>query len=160
MHRWGWAARISEGDVSAAVVAIAKQRGLVVSEITKKPAVFVTIMPASTDGRVLVLGNGIAGDEVARDLSRHFYRTEALDDLVAICLRFDDGVPPGAVELAFGSAGSARVSALLDAVRAGAQWERTVVGGRRAIKVQDQNGTRISVLDDAEMEQFEDGLRK
>jgi hypothetical protein len=86
------------------------------------------------------------------------YRPEAADDLAAIFVELEDGCPDDdtSVDLAFDrTPGSARVQSLVDAVRAGAQWEKTEMGGRLAIRIKDGSGTRISVLDDAELATFE-----
>ena len=208
MHQWGWSGAVAQSDVTASIVALAKRRGFEVRETAKSAAV-ITQISASSDGRVLVVGSGIAGDAIARELSRAFsvdgryaevdlddaavsasardvgadgslgpeqdldelvtetceewfegkkYRSEATSDLVAMCLGFDDGPPSGGVELAFHRGGSARVVTLLDAVRGGARWEKTSMAGRTAVKVRGVEGTRISVLDDAELTQFEEGL--
>jgi hypothetical protein len=186
-----------------------KRRGFEVSESAKHASVVVQV----TAG--LVVGSGIAGDEIARELSKVFsvdgryaevelddrsvaasardvgsdgslgpqedldelvtetceewfegkkYRSEALDDLVALCLGMDDGPPSGGVALAFNrsrvpqSGATVRVDALLEAVRGGARWEKIEVNGRPAIKVRDPSGSRTSVLDDSELRAFERGV--
>jgi hypothetical protein len=86
------------------------------------------------------------------------YRPEGADDLVAIFVDLPDGCPDDetATDLAFDrTPGSARVQSLVDAVRAGAQWEKTEIGGRLAIRIKDNAGTRISVLDETELATFE-----
>lgn len=86
------------------------------------------------------------------------YRPEAADDLAAMFVEIDDGCPDDetGVDLAFDrTPGSARVQSLVDAVRAGAQWEKTEIGGRLAIRLKDASGTRISVLDETELATFE-----
>lgn len=208
MNHWGWSGSGAKSDVAASVVALAKRRGLDRSESARGASVFVHVT-SSGDGRVLVIGSGIAGDDVARELSRTFaadaryvevelsdseaaasardvgadgvlgaeedldelvtetceewfegkkYRSEAIDDLVALCLGFEDGVPTDGVELRFRRGSSARVVALLDAVRGGARWEKIVIAGRDAIRVYDENGARTSFLDASELSQFQDGL--
>lgn len=85
------------------------------------------------------------------------YRPEARDDLIATFLGFDD--TPKADTQAYDRSGSARVAQLVDAIRRGAKWETTTIAGRSAIKVTEAGGaTRMSVLDDAELEQFREEL--
>jgi hypothetical protein len=210
MHQWGWSGNGAGSDVAATIVSLAKRRGFVVSETAKRASVVVRVTSANEgDGQVLVVGHGIAGDDVAGELSRAFavearyaevvledtearaslrevaadgslgpeedlddlvtetcedwfegkkYRSEAIHDLVAICLGLDEGMPAGGIELAFQRASSARVVALLDAIKNGARWERTDVQGRAAIKVCDAKGTRISVLEPQELAELEAGL--
>jgi hypothetical protein len=85
------------------------------------------------------------------------YRPECADDLVAIFVGVDDGCPKTGTDLAFDRVGgNARVQALVDAVRAGATWEKTTIGGRKAVRIKDAAGAiRTSVLDDAEFALFE-----
>jgi hypothetical protein len=89
------------------------------------------------------------------------YRVEASDDLGAYFVGLDTCPEDAGSTLSFALATgeSARVRALLDAVAAGAKWERTAVGGRTAIKVKDAAGTRIAVLDATELEAFERNAR-
>lgn len=208
-HQWGWAGSANRGDVAAQIVALMKRRGFEVSESAKHASVTIQVAAG------VVVGSGIAGDEIARDLSRMFsvegryaevelddssvaasarevapdgtlgpqedldelvtetceewfegkkYRTEALDDLVALCLGMDDGPPSGGIALAFSGArtpqsgASIRVDALIEAVRSGARWEKIEVNGRPAIKVRDPSGSRTSLLDDKELAAFEAGV--
>lgn len=208
-HQWGWAGSANRGDVAAQIVALMKRRGFEVSESARNASVTIQVAAG------VVVGSGIAGDEIARDLSRAFsvegryaevelddssvaasarevssegtlgpeedldelvtesceewfegkkYRTEALDDLVALCLGMDDGPPSGGIALAFHraripqSGASVRVDALIDAVKTGAQWEKIEVHGRPAIKVRDPKGTRTSILDEKELAAFEAGV--
>lgn len=208
-HQWGWTGSANRGDVAAQVVALMKRRGFEISESAKSASVTIQVAAG------VVVGSGIAGDEIARDLSRTFsvegrfaevelddasvaatarevapdgsfgpqedldelvtetceewfegkkYRSEALDDLVALCLGMDDGPPSGGIALAFHraripqSGASVRVDALIDAVKAGARWEKIEVNGRPAIKVRDPSGSRTSLLDDQELAAFEAGV--
>jgi hypothetical protein len=208
-HQWGWTGSANRGDVAAQIVALMKRRGFEVSESARSASVTIQVAAG------VVVGSGIAGDEIARELSRTFsvegrfaevelddasvaatahevspegtlgpqedldelvtetceewfegkkYRSEALDDLVALCLGMDDGPPSGGISLAFNrarvpqSGASVRVDALIDAVKGGARWEKIEVNGRPAIKVRDPNGSRTSLLDDKELEAFEAGV--
>jgi hypothetical protein len=115
----------------------------------------------STDG---TLGPSEDLDEEASETCEEWfegkkYRSEAADDLVAIFLGLDDGMPTGGQEHAFVSSGRARVHALLEAVREGATWEKTTIEGRDALRVKDAAGTRISVLSADEIAQFESALK-
>jgi hypothetical protein len=109
-----------------------------------------------------VLGAEEKRDEEASELCEAWfegkkYRTEAVADLVSIFLDFDD-TPKGEL-LSFDRTGSMRVAMLVDAVRRGAKWEKTTVGGRVAIKVTEAGASRMSVLDDDELAQFHDELK-
>jgi hypothetical protein len=208
-HQWGWAGSANRGDVAAQIVSLMKRRGFEVSESAKHASVTIQVAAG------VVVGSGIAGDEIARDLSRTFsvegryaeveledaavaasarevapdgtlgpqedldelvtetceewfegkkYRSEALDDLVALCLGMEDGPPSGGIALAFSrarvpqSGASVRVDALIEAVKSGARWEKIEVNGRPAIKVRDPNGSRTSLLDEKELAAFEAGV--
>jgi hypothetical protein len=101
-------------------------------------------------------------DNEATDLAEEWhegkkYRSEAADDLAAIFAGVEDGCPKTAeADFAFDRVtGNARVQHLVDVVRAGARWEKTSISGRVAIRITDSSGTRMSVLDDAELAEFE-----
>ena len=101
-------------------------------------------------------------DEEASELCESWfegkkYKPEAVPDLVAIFLDFDD--TPDGEKLAYDRTGSMRVAMLVDAVRRGAKWEKTTVGGRIAIKVTEAGASRMSVLDDDEIAQFHDEIK-
>ena len=100
-----------------------------------------------------------AGEQCEEWFEGKKYRSEAADDLVAIFLGLEEGMPTGGQEHAFVSSSHARVHALLEAVRAGAKWEKTLVEGREALRVKDGAGTRISVLTADEIAQFESALK-
>lgn len=208
-HQWGWSGSANRGDVAAQIVALMKRRGFEVSESAKNASVTIQVAAG------VVVGSGIAGDEIARDLSRTFsvegryaevelddssvaasarevtpdgtlgpqedldelvtetceewfegkkYRSEALDDLVALCLGMDDGPPSGGIALAFSrartpqSGASVRVDALIEAVKSGARWEKIEINGRPAIKVRDPSGSRTSILGEKELAAFESGV--
>jgi hypothetical protein len=208
-HQWGWSGSANRGDVAAQIVALMKRRGFEVSESAKHASVTIQVAAG------VVVGSGIAGDEIARDLSRTFsvegryaevelddtavaasarevapdgtlgpqedldelvtetceewfegkkYRSEALDDLVALCLGMEDGPPSGGIALAFSrarvpqSGATVRVDALIEAVKSGARWEKIEVNGRPAIKVRDPSGSRTSILDEKELAAFEAGV--
>lgn len=114
-----------------------------------------------------IASDGTAGsveqhDDEASELCEQWfegkkYRNEAADDLVAIFVGCDDGCPKGGTDLAFDRVGgNARVQSLVDAVRAGATWEKTTMSGRKAVRIKDASGLiRTTVLDDAELALFE-----
>jgi hypothetical protein len=113
-----------------------------------------------------IAANGAVGSETNRsdeasDLCEEWfegkkYRSEAADDLAAMFVDVGDGCPKEGVELAFDrTPGSGRVQSLVDAVTAGATWEKTTMSGKAAIRLKDSSGTRISVLDVAELAAFE-----
>lgn len=66
MNQWGWTGSAARGDVAASVVALMKRRGFEVSETAKNASVIVQVAAG------VVVGSGIAGDEIARELSRTF----------------------------------------------------------------------------------------
>lgn len=102
-------------------------------------------------------------DEEASELCSQWFegkkfRPEAALDLAAVFVDLEDGCPKkGRVDLVFdrSSGGGARVQSLVDAVRAGATWEKTTIGGRPAVRIKDASGTRISVVDEDELAAFE-----
>lgn len=85
------------------------------------------------------------------------FRPEAALDLAAVFVDLEDGCPKrGRIDLVFDRVGGGgRVQSLVDAVRAGATWEKTTIGGRPAVRIKDAAGTRISVVDDEELAAFE-----
>ncbi|HWB80848.1 MAG TPA: hypothetical protein VG755_38060 [Nannocystaceae bacterium] len=101
-------------------------------------------------------------DELVQELCNEWfedrkYLAEAHYDLVGACLGLDRDLPDGH-ELVLRRVGGKRVGALLDAIRAGAQWERTSVGGRAAVRVVEATGSRISVLTEDELAEFLAGV--
>ncbi len=87
------------------------------------------------------------------------YRPERAVDLAAMFVDLGDGCPAEGNILMFDRVpGRARVQGLIDAVRAGATWEKTTIGDRAAIRIKDAGGTRISALDEAELAEFERGI--
>jgi hypothetical protein len=83
------------------------------------------------------------------------YRSEGADELLAVLVDLDNGLPSIRDDLFFfkpkPALGSARTQALVDAVRLGARWEKTTVLGRPAVRVTGAEGTRISFLDADEL---------
>jgi hypothetical protein len=205
MHEmWGWRAAARSGDVTRAVAAIAEKSGLEKCSDVEKGTVFLRVI--NEKGGAIVLGSGMVGDELARELCRSLkvkarfakvqlsdaqvsatavpiaadgkpganenldelaretceewhegkkYKSESLEPLVGICLDVEGDLPDGGTELVYARSGSVRVNTLVDAVRGGAKWEPTQVGGRPAVRVVDGKGTRISVLSPDEMKAFE-----
>ena len=63
--------------------------------------------------------------------------------------------PREVARLAFRRGRTSRTQALVEAVRAGASWERTELGGRVAIRVRGVDATRISFLEPEELADLE-----
>jgi hypothetical protein len=87
------------------------------------------------------------------------YPSDARDDLVAVLLGIDDGMPTGGTELHFAKR-RGRVESLVDAVEKGATWDKMEVQGRGAIRITEPAGLRISVLEADELTRFEAAVRK
>jgi hypothetical protein len=65
-HQWGWTGSANRGDVAAQIVTLMKRRGFEISESAMNASVTIQVAAG------VVVGSGIAGDEIARDLSRTF----------------------------------------------------------------------------------------
>lgn len=88
------------------------------------------------------------------------YLPAAQDHLVGICLGVAADPGSESTQLVFARTGSARVRVLLDAVAAGARWDKTAIGGRPAVRIVTQGASRISVLADDEMRAFDEGVAR